>query len=44
MYDYHRSYEIDKTHMKMLVPLNLNGSKLAMHHWIQMTTVVVRQQ
>ena len=28
LYDYHRSYEIDKTQMKMLVPLNLNGNKL----------------
>ena len=28
MYDYHRSYEIDRTHMKMLVTLNLNGYKL----------------
>ena len=28
MYDYHWSYEIDKTQMKMLVPLNLNGNKL----------------
>ena len=26
--DYHRSYEIDKTQMKILVPLNLNSNKL----------------
>ena len=28
VYDYHRSYEIDKTQMKILVPLSLNGNKL----------------
>ena len=28
VYDYHHSYEIDKTQMKMPVPLNLNANKL----------------